>query len=126
MTSSVGCFGCVIEVASIKMKLFQFIQKLCHTMGFLTSEANPRRVFRLKTVLYLSPSILVFIPLMTFLLTAANSIQEYELSILMITSELDCLTGISVMICNMQHILEVIGKFEKIIEKSRSSSIFND
>lgn len=102
-----------------KLKLFQYIQKLCHTMGFLTLQPNPSRSFQLKILLHLLPPILCLVPSVMFLLTEANSMQDYELSIFVISSIFECVACISVMIWNVPHILEVIEKFEEIIEKSK-------
>lgn len=54
-----------------------------------------------------------------FLFTAVTSIQEYELSIFVITSVFVSMTNILVMNQNMPENLKVIETFEKIIEKSK-------
>lgn len=104
--------------SKVRLKLFQYIQRLCQSMGFLTSQPNPRRIFHSKILLYLLPSIVFLIPSLMFLVNVADTMQEYELSILVITSVILCITCILAMISNMQKILNVIGKFEEIIEKS--------
>ena len=101
-----------------KMKLFQFTQMLCYSMGFFPSHSNSRHAFRWKLFLYLLPPILFFISSVLFLLTFADSMQDYVVSVSMITSTFICIVDTPMMIFNMAKILEVIEKFEELIETS--------
>lgn len=93
-------------------------------MGFFPSHQGPNRLqVQLKILLYLLPPISYFISSVVFLLTTANSIQDYTLSILMTTSIFTCVSYIVVMISNMPQILEVIEKFEKTIENSECNKM---
>lgn len=104
---------------TVKLKLFQCIQKFCKTMGFFPSQLNPRRAFRLKTLLYILPPIFFFVSTLIFLLTNADSIQEYDMAVFTLTSLIASIINILVMIWNMPKILILIGKFEEIIEQSK-------
>lgn len=108
-----------VVLMTVKFKLFQCIQKFCHTMGIFPSQPNSKRSFRWKTLLYLLPPIIFLVPLVIFLLTIADSMQEYGLSVFMITSVCVSISNILGTIWCMPNILEVIEKFEQIIEKSK-------
>lgn len=121
-SSIVPIFVSFASMKSMKsgMKLFQCIRQFCHTMGFLPSQSNPARTFRLKTLLYVVPPILFFVSTIMFLLTEADSIQEIELAIFTLTSVMASINNIMVVIWNMPSILKMIEKFEEIIERSKS------
>lgn len=106
-------------MASVKLKLFQFLQQTYATNGICPSEShcnfkklNHKNLFAFLAMVQFGISSLAY---MAF---QADSIGQRADSLYMVVTEVTCVTLLAYNIMNIDNILKLIANCETFIEKS--------
>lgn len=118
LMSSIFSSNSIDEIVRRTMKLFQCVEKSCQMMGISLSYQNLTFKFTLKTIFLLMSTILFFCSSIGFLLFKGNSAEEYEISLFFTGSAFSCIGNFAIIVGKMSKILQIIQRFEDIVEKS--------
>lgn len=122
----VQCYKCFFSsILSVIMagsfKLFLFVQKSYGTVGIYSAKQNQNQnhLFNSKCVFFLIFSAHIFISMVISAVTESKSVYEIALGFYLSTTSLLTLFIYISNIFYSANIFELIGKFEKFIEKSK-------
>lgn len=108
------------------MELFQLIRKIYKTLGVSSSSLhhNQNHPINAKILIIVLPVTLYAVSSMIFLLFKAKTSQEYADTLYWITSACAAIFAFLQTVWKMPMTIHLVGKFEKIIEKSRLNLLF--
>lgn len=107
------------KMESQKIELFQCVKKVFKLMGIKRSHPNRNCSINLRILLCYVPVTLFLISSTAYMVLKANSVLEFNDSFYVNVTALLNICSISISICNMPDILNVIKKLEKTIAKSK-------
>lgn len=103
------------------MALFHLVQKGYQSLGIYATIKSNRNApkFNWKNLFFLTCYLMLFVTSMAYMLFEANMIGEIADSIFMCLTTLTCAVYFVASIYKITNILELIGEFEKFVEKSK-------
>lgn len=104
-------------MAGASIKLFQFNQKFCQTMGIKLSRSNKNR-YVFEHVIFVIFETLFAITLVAFLLYDAESMGEYGATFFTLITIMLAFVIYFVMVWKIQNIMKFTENCERFIEKS--------
>lgn len=118
-----GLEKCYLRVKKNAMALFQSVQKCYQTLGIYARLQSNRNAPKLnwKNLFFLTCYSMMFISSVAYILFEAKMIGEIADSIFMCLTSLTCAVYFVSSIYKIPKILDLIGEFEKFIEKSEFS-----
>lgn len=117
----------LIIIMAGQVKLFQMLQNIYFNLGiFYPSQSNQNHSINSRKLFFLISYVQMLVLSFEFLLFEAKSIPELGISFYSTVTELGCLINFLMIKWKIPEIFDLIGKFEKFIEKSvfhQSSSL---
>lgn len=110
----------IVAMAKV-LKIFQSTIKYYQTLGIYPSQSNQNYSFNIRSICILFSMIGVFFSTATFFLFNAENIVEFSdafKAFYISSSEISFITCFLVNIFNIRDILELIKKWEKLLQKS--------
>lgn len=109
-----------LNMAGRSIKLFQFNQKYCKTIGIQLPETNRKGCkYNWINLGFFICSIEFFITSSAYLLYDANSMAEYGIVFFVLTTVIECMVAYLISILKVKEISEFIENCEDFIEKSK-------
>lgn len=109
------------NMASSSIKLFQFIQKFCRTIGIYSPKPNQNR-YRYSSMNWFT--IFCFdqfiISTASYLLFEADSMSEYSITLFICLITIGCKIFSLIAFWQVKSVSECVENWEKFIEKSKS------
>lgn len=111
------------------IKLFETVRKCYHMMGIYSIQSNQIQSFNLKTFIFSLSNTCFFLSSAGYVLFRANTLQEYGISIFIVTTIFILSVNSLIIVWRLKHILKFIDMCDSFIEKSKfipKTLIFNE